>query len=307
MESLFENWKPRASQIGYLMTNLPEKFTEENKKELNLLLEIKQTGINPDTGRANKWSDTLQSKLEKLKKLKKGVDELPTGAVTKLEEIFNHIFWLRKKLLNNKYLEKGIMVEEDALQLLSEVDGVIYWKNDIFLETEYSQGTPDNMFNRIRDTKSNYEFDTFQKAELNSLYSWQIKDYTLMAIELGHKIERTGELCYCLVNSPWHRIEAERKSLFYSMGMPEEHEERWIKAASQLERNHIFDIHKFKEDYPNVDLINTFWRDIPKHMRVKKFEVTLEDEDIKHIKRRSKMAKEWLLQREQKEIELINR
>ena len=307
MESLFENWKPRASQIGHLMTNLPEKFTEENEKELNLLLEIKQTGINPDTGRKNEWTDERQSKLEKLKKLKKGVDELPTGAITKLEEIFNDVFWLRKKLLYNKYLEKGIMVEEDALQLLSDVDGVSYWKNDEYLETEYSKGIPDNMLNRIRDTKSNYEFDTFQKAELTSLYSWQIKDYTLMAIELGHDIERTGELCYCLVNSPWHRIEAERKSLFYSMGMPEEHEERWIEAASQLERNHIFDIERFREEFPNVDLVNSLWRNIPKHMRVKKFEITLEDEDIEHIKRRSKMAKEWLLQREQQEIELINK
>ena len=127
-----------------------------------------------------------------------------------------------------------------------------------------------------------------------------------MAIESGHDIERVGELCYCLVNSPPHRIESERKSLWYSMGMPEEHEDRWIEAASQLERNHIFDIAKFKEDAPLFDLVNTFWRDIPKHMRVKKFEVTLEEEDIEHMKRRSKMAKKWLLEREQQEIELIN-
>jgi hypothetical protein len=218
------------------------------------------------------------------------------------------VFWGRRKLIYNKYLEKGNIVEEDSLELLSEVDGVLYWKNEEYLENEFSQGCPDNIFEKIRDTKSNYEFDTFQKAELTSLYSWQIKDYTWMAIESGHDISRTGELCYCLVNSPSHRIEAEKKSLWFSMGMPEETEDRWIEAASQLERNHIFDITKFKYDYPGFDLVTPIWRfDIPKHMRVKRFDVTLEDSDIEHLKRRSGMAKKWLLERELQEVELINK
>ena len=129
-----------------------------------------------------------------------------------------------------------------------------------------------------------------------------------MAIEAGHEISRTGELCYCLVNSPAHRIEAERKSLWFSMGMPDEEEDRWIEAASQLERNHIFDIAKFKHDFPRFDLVTPIWSfDIPKHMRVKRFPVTLEDSDIEHMKRRSEMCKKWLLNREKEELELINK
>ena len=128
-----------------------------------------------------------------------------------------------------------------------------------------------------------------------------------MAIEAGHEISRTGELCYCLVNSPVHRVESEKRSLHFSMGMPDYEEERWVEAASQIERNHIFDIDKFKQEYPNYDLINKHWRDIPKHMRVKRFPVTLEDSDIEHMKRRSEMCKKWLLEREQQELELINK
>ena len=307
MSSLFENFKPRASQIGHLMTNLPEKFTQQDQERLDLLLEVKLTGKNPSTCRANKWDDDKQKEVDKLTKKKKGIDELPSGAITKLEEIFNHVFWGRRKLIFNKYLEKGNIVEEDSLQLLSDVDGISYWKNEEYLENEYSQGCPDNIFEKIRDTKSNYEFDTFQKAELTSLYSWQIKDYTWMAIEAGHEISRTGELCYCLVNSPAHRVESEKRSLHFSMGMPDYEEERWVEAASQIERNHIFDIDKFKQEYPNYDLINTHWRDIPKHMRVKRFPVTLEDSDIEHMKRRSEMCKKWLLNREKEELELINK
>lgn len=303
MQSLFENFKPRASQIGHLMTNLPKKFTDEDQAKLDLLLEIKLTGKNPSTGRANKWDDDKQKEVDKLNESKKGIDKLPSGAITKLEEIFNHVFWGRRKLIFNKYLEKGNMNEEDSLDLYSQVDGISYWKNDEFFDNGFVCGTPDNITEELlRDIKSNYEFDTFKKAEMTELYSWQIKSYLWLTGK------RNGELCYALVNSPAHRIEAERKSLWFSMGMPDETEDRWIEAASQLERNHIFDITKFKEDFPGFDLVTPIWQyDIPKHMRVKRFSVTLEDLDIEHMKRRSKMAQKWLLEREQQELELINK
>jgi hypothetical protein len=306
MESLFEAWKPRASSFGLLLTNLPEPFTNEDEKRLKEIEYEKETGIMPSGSKNRGWSETKQAELDKYLKKKDGKDSLPDGAITKLEEIFDDIFWKRKKLLNNKYLEKGLIVEEDSLELLSEIDGVTYWKNDEQIENEFAQGCPDNIDGRVRDAKSNYDYFTFKNAELSNLYAWQIKCYIWILISLGRKIERTGELCYCLVNSPAHRIEAEKKSIYFSMGQPDYEEERFIKAASQLERNHILDIQKFKEDYPNVDLINTHWRDVPKHMRLKKFEVTLEDKDIEHMTRRSKMAKKWLMEREQKELEIIN-
>lgn len=305
MQSLFENWRPRASSFGYLLTNLPETFSSEDEKKLKNLLDEKKSGVNAN-GNKTKWTDTKQYEVEKLLKKKEGLDTLPDGAISKLEEIFDDVFWKRKKLLQNKYLEKGLIVEEDSLQLLSEVDGVSYFKNDEQIENEFAQGCPDNIDNRVRDAKSNYDYFTFKNAELSSLYAYQIKCYTWILLSLGRKIDRTGELCYCLVNSPAHRIEAERKSMWFAMGQPDYEEERYIKAAAQLEMNHIFDIQKFKEDYPHFDLINTTWRNIPKHMRVKRFEVTLTDKDIEDMTRRSKMAKKWLIEREQKEIEIIN-
>lgn len=302
MNSLFEKWKPRASQKGHLMTNLPEPITKEEEQSLAKLLEEKLTGKN-ENGRSTKWTETKQKDVDKLTKKKKGIDELPSGAITKLEEIFDYIFWKRRKLIFNKYLEKGNMNEEDSLDLYSQVDGISYWKNDEFFDNGFVCGTPDNITEELlRDIKSNYEYDTFKKAEMTSLYSWQIKSYLWLTGK------RNGELCYALVNSPAHRIEAERKSLWFSMGMPDEEEDRWIEAASQLERNHIFDIAKFKHDFPGFDLVTPVWQyDIPKHMRVKRFPVTLEDSDIEHMKRRSEMCKKWLLEREQQELELINK
>jgi len=297
--SLFENWKPRASSFGYLLTNLPQKFTFEDEKKLKDLSDEKVMGVNLN-GNKTKWTDTKQAEVDKLKQKQKNVDILPEGAITKLEEIFDDVFWKRKKILNNKYLEKGNINEEDSLELKSQVDNASYWKNDEFFDNGFVCGTPDNVLDKIRDIKSNFEFDTFKRASLTDLYKWQIKSY-LWLTDL-----KNGELVYALTNSPAHRIEAERKSMWFAMGQPEYTEERWITACSQLEMNHIFDIEKFKEDFPSFDLVNTFWRNIPKHMRVKSFEVTLQDKDIEHMKRRSQMCKDWLIEREQQEIKLIN-
>lgn len=305
MESLFTHWKPRCSSFGLLLTNLPEKFTSQDEDRLSELLEEKDSGVNAN-GNKTKWTDTKQAEVDKLTKKMDGIDKLPDGAITKLEEIFDDIFWKRRKLLQNKYLEKGIMVEEDSLQLIGDVDGDVYWKNDEQIENDYLQGMPDNITNRVRDAKSNYDYFTFKNADMISLYSWQIKGYIWILLSMGREIERTGELCYCLVNSPAHRIEAERKSMWFAMGQPEFDEERYVKSASQLERNHIFDIAKFKDENPHFDLVNIQWRNVPKHMRVKKFEVTLEDKDIEDMTRRSKMAKKWLLAREKEELEIIN-
>lgn len=312
MESLFENWKPRASSFGYLLTNLPEKFTSESEKKLQDLLDEKLTGKNAN-GNTTKWSDNKQAEVDKLLLKKKGIDTLPDGAITKLEEIFDAIFWKRKKNIDNDYVKKGIANEQDSFSILSEIDGTFYGSNTEFIQNEYACGTPDNVINKVIDLKTSYDYFTFKKSKLSDLYKWQIKTYTWILISNGEKIDRTGELCYCLTNTPPFLIESKRKSIYFSKGLPEliENEDNsayydYIKEISQLEQNHICDIEDFVNKYEGVMLNNKVFRDIPKHMRVKRFDVTLEDEDIEHMERRSIMCKEWLIEREQKEIEIIN-
>lgn len=305
IETPFDNWKASCSQFGYLLTNLPEEFTEEDGKKLTAAREEKASGIN-ENGNKVKWSETKQAVLDKLLVKKDGIDTLPDGAITKLEEIFNHVFWKRKKLLQNKYLEKGIMNEEDSLELISDVLGETFWKNDELIENDHAKGTPDSVTSKVIDAKSNYDYFTFKAAELIALYIWQIRCYIWILLCMGRKIDRTGELIYALVNTAAHRIEAERKSMWFAMGQPDQEEERYIKAASQLEQNHIPDIEKFKEEFPNFDLVNSVWRDIPKHMRIKRFPVTLEDSHIEHMTRRSIMCKKWLINRYFEELEVIN-
>jgi len=309
MSLIFENYKFRCSSLGHIMTCLPEPITPEQLKELAGLKKEKE-----EAEKAKKrFFKYQQEAIDKLEKLANGKDELPTGCITHLEDIFRSQFWGRKRLVYNKYLEKGNIVEEDSLDLISKLDGVPYWKNTQQFENDYIQGSPDNIHDgTVRDTKSNFDLDTFDKADMTKLYEYQVKGYMWLT---GYS---KGELCYCLVNTPYHRLKAEEKSLFYAMGQPEETDSKWIEAVCQLERNMIFDMAAFRKEFPNADLMHgrqfqigsvtrtIEWKhDIPPKFRVKRFPVTLEDKDKEAIIRRVTMCREWLVNRELETLKLL--
>lgn len=297
-ELTFKNWKCRCSQLGNIMTNL-EGITTKQLEEIDALLEEKATGLNKN-GNKIKWTENKANKLSELLAKRDKPDELPAGAISYLEEEFRSVFWGRRRILNNKYIKKGLLCEEDALQLLSDVDGEFYVKNDEQLENEFLTGCPDNREGKIRDTKANYDMDSFDKADLSKLYEWQIKGYLI----LDNK--ELGELDYTLVNNPLHQLQNERKSVWYAMGQPEEEDPEWTIMAQQIERNMIFDKDAFREQYPTYDFENSHDFSIPRHLRVKKFEVRLEEGDREAIERRVKLAREWLVKKEIETRKLIN-
>jgi hypothetical protein len=90
------------------------------------------------------------------------------------------------------------------------------------------------------------------------------------------------------------------------MGQPEEEDPEWKIMAQQIERNMIFDKDAFREQYPTYDFENDGDFSIPKHLRVKKFEVRLEEGDRENIERRVKLAREWLVNKEIETLKLMN-
>ncbi|QQU04202.1 hypothetical protein [Myroides odoratus] len=312
---IFTNWKERCSSLGKLLTNLPEPLreaTEEDSVRIQTLLDIKRTGKNPETNRPNKWDDTKEKELEQLQNIVKRIepkDKLPTGAITHLEEVFRHLFWKRRRFLENKYLSKGTICEEDALDLKSQRDEFFYRKNDEHLSNDFIQGTPDNLQKKTKDTKTNWDLESFDNAELKTLYEWQLKGYMWIVHsydlpELETKTE--SELVYCLVNAPLHLIEDEKRRMWFQMGQPDDTDEEFRYKVAQLERNMIFDVSKFKKEYPGYDFYNPIQDfSIPPHMRLKSFNVTLTEEDIKHMTRRVTMAREWLVNKERETLKQI--
>jgi len=294
---IFQNFKFRASQVGNLMTNL-EALTPKQEQELTELVQRKQDA---DRGVAKPLTQNMHAKLTELVDKKNQPPKLATGAISYLEEVFRDVYWGRKRTPYNKFIEKGNLCEQDALDLLSQHDNDFYYKNDQLLENDFIKGTPDNRQEIIRDTKANYDLESFDKAEMTTLYQYQIKAYCW----LDNKTQ--GELCYCLVNNPIHQIEQERKSLWYRMAMPEQDDNNWVEALKQLERNMIFDPIKFKEQYPEYEFVNQE-SDlyIPPQFRVKKFQVELTPTDINNISQRVVMAREWLIQKETQTLNKLN-
>jgi len=298
-ESIFKDWKERCSSLGHLMTNLQTKEDKQKlKDDIKILENERDLGINVN-GNKVKWTDNKIESLNKLKEKLNADDELSSGIKTHLDDVFRAVYWNRSRMLSNKYLEKGNIMEEDALQLVSDVDNEFYIKNKDLLQNDYIIGTPDNKQDIIRDTKCNWDMTTFDKAELTSLYEWQIKAYAW----LDDKTE--GELCYTLVNCTYNQLDKAKRDLYYQLGCPDDDDEKYLEGLKQIERNMIFDVAAFKRDYPYYTFENDGDFSIPPPFRVKKFQVTLTDEDIENMKRRVLLARKYLIAKEQEAKQIL--
>ena len=300
--SQFKKWKCRASAIGHLCTNR-EKITKKQFEDIKILEDEKKTGVNV-LGNKVSWTPTKATRLKELIEKRDAPEVLPEGVKTHLDNIFRSEFWGRKRLLFNKYLDKGNLCEQDSLDLVSHIDKFFYQKNDKQFENSFISGEPDNIQGRVKDVKTNFDMDSFDNADISELYKWQVKGYIWLLIsEL--KIWN-GELIYCLVNSPYHQFLSEKTSLYYQMGMPSEEDERWLESVQQLEKNVIFDVDKWKEVYPGHDFYNTDQNfSIPPIIRIKRHDITLTTQDIKFMKERVKMARIYLINKEKDVLKTI--
>lgn len=304
MENPFLNWKCRASQIGKIMTNLPNPDDAKKiEKRIEELVNERDYGVNANNNKV-KWTETKDNELTKLIAKRDNPDELPTGAKTWLDEEYLRVKYNRKKELKSKYLDKGNIVETDSLTLLEFLDKKTYFKNEVHISNDFSQGTPDNIQVKLKDTKSSWDLFTFNNAELTSLYEWQLKDYLwMLQNQENEELETTteAELCYCLVNAPLSLIQAARKSLYFSRGYSEaelgEDDPEFIDELIQLELNMIFDFNEFQAKYPGYQFATPpeLRISIPAHKRVKRFVTELLPEDITNMTKRVLMAREYLI------------
>lgn len=150
----------------------------------------------------------------------------------------------RKKDISNKYIEKGLAVEDDSITLLSRHTKRFYSKNDERLFNEFIQGEPDlfegesiHNADMIIDIKSSWDIFTFfrtKKEHINKMYYWQLQSYMWLT---GAK---ESQLVYCLVNTPEMIINDEKRKLMWKMGAIDENETT-EKAFAELERAMTFD------------------------------------------------------------------
>jgi len=296
-KSQFKNWKCRCSSLGHILTNA-------DKVTATQIATIAKHEKRRDDPKQKDLTPTMKTELITLIAKRDAPDALSSGIKTHLDNIFRVEYWGRRRLLFNKFLDKGNICEADSLSLASDMDGFFYTKNEDYFENKWIKGTPDNKQEKIKDTKTAFDMESFDNADLSTLYRWQIKGYIWLL--LNELKNYKGELIYCLVNNPYHQLVNEKNSLYYKMGTPEDNDPLFVEGKQQLERNMIFDIEAWNENYPNYDFDSTELDfDIPKHLRIKRWDVVLNSREIHFIKNRITLCREYLMEKETEVLDKI--
>lgn len=197
-------------------------------------------------------------------------DPLSETAKSYLREIWiKEVFGREKYDKANKYTDKGISCESDALDLIKTVYGQTYFKNKKSLENDFIIGTPDVIRDvSVTDIKCSWDLWTFasvdhDKAEKD--YYYQLAGYMWLS-------SRTfGYLIYCLVNTPIEIIQNELYKLSFrypEIGTSDEADEKFTK-------NFVFD-------------------DIKPINKIKRFDFVIGDENIEAIKDKVIQCREYL-------------
>lgn len=215
----------------------------------------------------------------------KKAGNLSETAKTHLIDVFVSNKYGRNTDIQNKYIQKGLLVEEDSITLYSRLTKTFYKKNEEPLTNEFIRGTPDlyigqsiNEATHIIDIKSSFDIYTFfrnHNNDLSSQYWWQVQGYMDLT---GAK---TASVAYCLVDTPEVIINDEKRKLMWKMGC----------ATSESE--------DFKQACDELDRLMTY-ADIPLNERLIEFFVERDDEQLEIMRSRVKKAREYLNQLEER-------
>lgn len=272
----FSTTRIRCSAIGSIMSNGRGSFTTKDGITLKTLQEKEKL-----TEKQIISIEALVAKQAEGELMSEGCKKylIRTYALEKYRRI--------KEEPVTKQMVKGIVCEEDSIDLFARVEKKIYNKNTERIKNEFLSGTPDlydsdsvMTSNEIIDIKSSWDINTFLSnvdGPLNPMYYWQLQGYMSLS---GAK---TGTIAYCLVNTPDEIIEDEKRKLMYKMNVATDENTEYKLAAAALEFNMRFD-------------------DIPIEERVLRFSVERNDNDIDRIFERVKKCRTFLSEFEQKHL-----
>jgi hypothetical protein len=127
-------------------------------------------------------------------------ETLSSGAKTYVENIAKQFVYGYDEKVSSKYMEKGILVEDDSIRLYNDVFFTGHIKNAERKTNDWITGEADIVApDKIIDIKSSWSLATFpvtadQGADKD--YEWQLRAYMMLwDVDLA-------EVAYCLVNTP---------------------------------------------------------------------------------------------------------
>lgn len=144
----------------------------------------------------------------------KSKDELlSVGAKTCVEKIAKQLVYGYDEIVTSKYMDKGLQVEDESIDLYNSVFFTSHQKNTERKSNDWIQGECDIFApGKIVDIKSSWSLSTFPVTAAqgkDKTYEWQLRAYMwLWGVDLA-------EVAYCLVNTPDDLIGWEDANLHY--------------------------------------------------------------------------------------------
>lgn len=135
-----------------------------------------------------------------------------------VKEWYKEQLYGKKKEFSNKFIKKGIINEEQSLQIIADyLDLGFVFKNEQFYENEFMHGTPDLVLkNLIIDVKNSWDLFTFP------LFDTEIKNESYID-QLNVYMNLTGvpkaKLIYTLTDTPDFLIEKEARKYCFENGI----------------------------------------------------------------------------------------
>jgi len=258
-------FKIRCSQISKIMTDdvKTKPLTENQIKNLNKYEEKIYSG-----------KDLTQNQKDEYEKLlikRDAKPELSAGAKSYCQQWLKEKIYGRRCEVKSKYLEKGNICEDYAIEMLNWIFKKKYVKNEQYFENEYMTGTPDIIETMIRDIKNSWSVESYPLFDLKvkNEYYWQMQGYMSLT---GLK---QASVDFCLVNAPENLIAKEAKQASYESS----------KTDYEL--------------YQHYTHLLTF-DDIDPRKRVRSFPVAYNQNDVDRIEQRVEICRVYIQ-------ELINR
>ncbi len=282
----------RASSFGKLMTEGRDAITD---KQLETIDELQ---------RKMKRTEKQDAELQRLIAKRDNPDTLGATAKTYLRELFRSYKYSREKVITNKYIEHGIKDEEEALTLLAVYKDIFLKKNHTRLTNKFLSGEPDTFVGEsIKKAKEGYDtkvcwsiFTLPEKSDgIDSGYYWQ--DMSYCALTGAEK----WTTVYTLVNADPTVINREKERIWYAYGKPQNSDDEWYEEYKrkkiEIEKNMIFDINRFREQYPfyEWDCNPDDWKfDIPMSERIVEFPVLRDDKIILQMYEKAQEARDYM-------------
>jgi hypothetical protein len=194
---------------------------------------------------------------------------LSQTAKSYIEDLFNELEFGYRKEFSSRYTDKGLEMEDEAIQFASEqFDWEFVVKNTERFTNDYITGEPDiNTDNLLADIKCSWSLDTYPmfEAEMkNKDYYWQLQGY----MWLTGKTE--AELVYCLMNTPLQIVEDEVRRAHWKAGLIDED----IDLRHEVQLKHNYD-------------------NIPSKLRVKRYIIKRDEKAIEKIIEKVEIAREY--------------